>query len=1139
MSRIAKSILAALFMLTLAPGLAHAQTASIVGIVTDATGAVVPGTTITVRNTATNAVRTASSNATGVYSLPNLTPGVYAITAEKEGFTQVRFAAVTLAVSQLLTLDIRMEVGAVVEMVEVSGEAVAALDLATAQVSNLVNQRVISDLPLLLRDPYQLVTLSPGVVVSNSSLGGFAVNGSSERRNNFLLDGTDNNDTSVPGIPGGATALNPDSVEEFRVITNNFSPEYGRNSGAIVDIITKSGTNDFHGTLYWFGRYDALAARDFFNQESSSDPFTRNQFGGSVGGPVVKDKTFWFFNTEIQRFSTTRTTSNAVPTAAFKAGLVRNPLDGTIIDLNNPADPHNIFGFTPNVLVQSILNSYPDPNGQDVVPGITGLLFFQQKSKQESESYTVKVDHHITPNHTLSGRYTFNQSEDPNPFFAETIPGLDGIDTFARGQNLTVALSSILTPTLINDFRAGANRIRAEFNCTSVDRVDSASPTLDPQGRGRDFLFTGLPQFGCLNLGSSNGQARFTGTYQYKDNLTWVKGSHTLKFGGEFRWVYDNSFTNFFTRDQTTFAYAAGFGIPALDLDPSTPCSGDTSDPGCEFSSNTFQDRIWSLLGLVDTQTQNQLFDATGNRTADDLRGLRQREYALFAQDTWKLLPNLTLTYGLRYEWYGVPFEVDNNFSNFFGQPAGLVPPGGFEFELVGPGSGRKFYKDDYNNFMPRFGFAWDPFKDGKTSIRGGYGLFYDRAFSNLFGNAATGNPPFVQAPFLQAFFDFPLFESVDNLGFIPTVTPTRFVEAGAFFVPVLFENNAQLPYSQNWNFGVQRELWKDLLVEVNFVGSKGTHLFRVYNGNFPQPALVQALIGLGVPESQLQGNLLYFGGDIGLWPFNAVGNNAFFIAFQNSTQATSSYHGLQLNLTKRMSRGFYMQGAFTWSHAIDWASDPLAPTAGNAQLPRDSSQIKASELGNSDFDVRRNLVVNYIWELPVGRGRSFLSDGPVGKILEGWQVSGITRFADGTPYDIFCSRDSSHSRQVDRCDLLATPNPANAVTGFDPRTQTGPLREFFDEPTFGRLGSLQRNRFTVPGTANFDFQISKLTTLTERLKLEFRTEIYNIFNRVQFGDPGNTFTDSGTFGQSTSQVGRPDGTSGARQIQFALKLHF
>ncbi|MGH9893648.1 MAG: carboxypeptidase regulatory-like domain-containing protein, partial [bacterium] len=429
MSRLSKSLLAALFVLFLAPGLAHAQTASIVGIVTDATGAVVPETTITARNTATNAVRTAVSNPAGVYSLPNLTPGVYDITVEREGFTPVRFTAVTLTVSQVLTLDVRIEVGAVVQLVEVSGEAVAVLDLATAQVSNLVNQRVISDLPLLLRDPYQLVTLSPGVVVTNSSLGGFAVNGSSERRNNFLLDGTDNNDTSVPGIPSGATALNPDSVEEFRVITNNFSPEFGRNSGAIVDIITKSGANDLHGTLYWFGRYDALAARDFFNQESSSDPFTRNQFGGSVGGPIVKDKTFWFFNTEIQRFATTRTTSSVVPTAAFKAGLVRNPLDGSIIDLNNPADPHNIFGFTPNPLVQSILDSYPDPNGPDVVPGITGLLFFPQKSKQESESYTVKVDHHITPNHTLSGRYTFNQNEDPNPFFAETIPGLDGIDT--------------------------------------------------------------------------------------------------------------------------------------------------------------------------------------------------------------------------------------------------------------------------------------------------------------------------------------------------------------------------------------------------------------------------------------------------------------------------------------------------------------------------------------------------------------------------------------------------------------------------------------------------------------------------------------------------------------------------------------
>ncbi len=1081
-----------------------------------------PESKIIIRHVGTNAVRTVNSGDTGLYRAANLPPGVYEVTVEKDGFQAVRISSLELTVGQMLTVDAVLQLSAVSTTVEVSGQQIAPVDLESAQLSNIVDQRRITELPLLTRDPYELVALSPGVVQANSSLGGFAVNGSSERRNNFLLDGTDNNDTSVPGIPGGAVGINPDSTQEFRVITNAFQAEYGRNTGAIIDVVTKGGTNDIRGTAYWFGRYDATAARDFFNPDEEAEPFVRNQFGFSVGGPAIKDKTFWFGNYEGQRFRTTRIQQTIVPTPAFKSGVFT--FSGTPVDLTNPANAQNIFGLAADPTIAQILALYPDPNGA-AIDELTGIFNFPSSSAFDSDSFTVKVDHQINANHTLTNRYTFNQGSNPNAFLAEVLPGIGGIATDSRGQSYSLGLTSIFGTSFVNDFRFGWNRIRAGFDCTGVDTIDSFTPTPDQFGRGRDFNFGPIGAFGCATLGNSNGQARFTGTWSYRDTLTWTRGKHTFKFGGEMRFVGENGFNDFGTREALNFSNLFQLGVPVIDLNASTFC--DINDPmfpnlpGCELGTNRFQELASIFLGQVALQTSSQFFDRQGNLQADDVRGFRQREFALLAQDTWKLTPTFTLTLGLRYEYYGTPFEVNDNFSNFFGNPAGLAP---FTFDIVGPGQSRLFYRNDFNNFQPRIGISWDPFGKGKTTVRASYGIFHDRLFGNVFGNASA-NPPFTLAPTIAAF------APLAGLPFIPTGTPTAMVADGDFLTPVLFENNIRNPYSQNWNFGIQHEVLPSLLVELNYVGTKGTHLLRVYDGNPPQQNLIDALIAGGTPASAIQGATARL---------IATNNTAFFSPFVISTQATSTYNALQLNVTKRFTNGFQIQGAYTWSHAIDWASDPLAPTAANRQLPRNSRDIKNSELGNADFDVRQRLVVNYLYELPWGRGRRWLAAGILGRVLEGWQVSGISTFSDGTPYDIFCTRDSAHAGLGQRCDILSTPNPANAVPGFDPRTQTGPLREFFDEPQqFGRVGTLRRNTFTQPGIANWDILISKHTSLTERMKLEFRTEIFNAFNRVQFGTPGQLFANAGTFGQSTNQVGRPDGTSGARQFQFALKLHF
>src|SRR5579864_1212867 len=361
-------------------GLLLAQTGSIGGVVSDPSGAVVEGAKVTATNRATNAARSTTTSASGVYSIPNLAPGKYSVVVEREGFKSVKFDDFDLTVAQALVLNAHLTLGALQETVEVNGSTAAPIETETSQLSNLIDSRTMTDLPLLTRNAYELVLLSPGVIQTNDAFGGsggFSVNGSRDRNNNFLLDGVDNNDTSVPGGAAGILAINPDSAQEFRVITNNFDPEFGRNTGAIIDVVTRGGTNALHGDAYWFGRYNALGARDFFNRTPTAanpapdpqNPYVRNDFGFSVGGPIIKDRTFFFLNNEYQRFRTTLTSTSIVPTAAYKSGLFTAP-DGTAVDVRTVASAGNLTGLGVDPTISKVLNFLPAPNGSDVIPGV-------------------------------------------------------------------------------------------------------------------------------------------------------------------------------------------------------------------------------------------------------------------------------------------------------------------------------------------------------------------------------------------------------------------------------------------------------------------------------------------------------------------------------------------------------------------------------------------------------------------------------------------------------------------------------------------------------------------------------------------------------------------------------------------------
>jgi hypothetical protein len=1117
------------------PWLAKAQTASISGTVTDASAAVVPQAQVSARNLATNALRSTATDGSGNYRITSLLPGFYEVRVERQGFKTVEYSRVELTVDQVQNLSPTLVPAATPETVTVLGEAVAPIDLDDAQIGNIVKSQQIENLPLILRDPYNLVLLSPGAIRGNSILQGISVNGSREVNNNFLLDGTDNNDAEIPGLTlpqPGLTSLNPDSVQEFRVITSNFLPEFGRNIGAVIDVVSKRGTNDFHADVYWFGRYDALGARDYFNHQvdtsghvAPKDAYSRNTFGISAGGPLLHDKTFWFANYEGERFSTTLTNTSVVPTQAFKNGSFTyrdqagNPIP---IDVSTPASPNNIFGLSLDPTMQRILALYPLPNGPSV-DDVRGLLFFPSLSNTTGDNVNVRVDHNFSQKETLAVRYTFNRYLDPNFDHTDYLPGLGGTGTSQRRQNASVQLTSVIDPRLVNNFRLGGNRINFPLSCQGLSVLDSFGAA-DPFGRGLDIPLPGVAGLGCLLINDRNGSKRLSGTYTIGDDVTWARGRHTFKFGVETHDVYSNNTNDFVSRPLLDFSNFSNFGVPAFATQPNVDCTVNPPPIDC---LPTLQNMVWSLFGTVGSVTQAQFFDKAGNRTPDDLRGFRQKDFAAFWQDTFKILPSLTLNYGLRYQFNGVPYEVNNLLSTLYADPSGPAP---FTFTVAGQKEHGlpPLYSNDWHDFEPRVGIAWDPFKDGKTSFRAGYGIFHDRLFGQLLG-LVRGNPPFQQGLF-EPLFNPPAFVSLTQLPAPPSLSlppNANVVNDGSFILPFLIDPHLRMPYSQGWNFGVQRDLPGSLMLELNYVGSHATRLLRLVDGNPPQLGLVTALLNSGVPPQQLQFN--------NLWFLGATNNTAFLHAEVFNNAASSIYHALQANVTKRMSHGLAFQAAYTWAHAIDNSSDPLTPAANNQSFPRNSLNL-AAERGNSDLDVRQRLVMNYSWTLPFGRGHDHLAGGLVGKVFEAWEVAGISTFSGGTPYDIFSALDTAHTGQQQRADY----NPAGTLLPVSsPRTQTGPNLGLFSDPAWGSAGSLGRNHFYGPGVNNWDLVLQKTLSLTERVNLQFRTESYNVFNRVQFSQPGNLIYNPNTFGQSTSDARGPDITTGARQIQFGVKLSF
>jgi hypothetical protein len=1147
-----RSVIVALFAFALCIAAANAQTGSITGQVLDPTGAAVVNASITAVSTSTGTTRTTTSTTAGIYNLAALPPAVYDLTVTASGFQVQTRKNVTLNVAAILPLTFTLTVAGTTTTVDVQDALTSTIETDSFQLSTVINAQQINELPLVLRDPYQLVLLSPGVVTATNNDGGVSVNGQRDRNNNFMLDGADNNDTAVPGGLGGISSANPDSAQEFRVITNNFDAEFGRNTGAIIDVITRGGTNKFHGDAYEFGRYNALGARDFFNTKANGpqDPYVRNDFGASVGGPIWKDHTFFFLNGEAQRFRTTRTAYQTTPTAAFKTGVFTfiDPYDGseTAVDLTNSVNANNYSGLPMDSTISKIFAI--TPVGQtDNGDGVSTTLFFPSPDAYNAYSFTGRFDHKLTDKHQLTVRYIYSHSKESNPYHDEVLPGYGATSVPATEHNGAISIASELTANKTNLFRAGYNQNNAGFYCDHAAFDDLLGT--DSYGNGRDisipyfFSASSSGNFGCYDLGDSDAQVRLSSTLMFADTFSYVRGAHTMKFGGDYRSVKDSSFDNFSSRDLLSLNNYGDFGAYSYAF------AGSPSST----SIRSFEDLIWGAQGVVANAAENQFFNAAGNRRANDLTRFRQHEWTLFAQDTWKVNSHFTAILGFRYAFNGVPYELNGNFANFIGDASAALPASGYvSFTRVGPGSGHQLYGDSWRLLEPRVGFAYDLRGDGKTAIRGGFGIFHDRVFDNLFGNSRS-NPPF-QA----AFSDYPSYPNIgnnaDGISTVIASTPTAStypdpgtlttsanIYADTYLDPVVINPNLKMPTTITYNLGVQHQLRGNLTFEANYIGSHSTHGLREIDGAPPQPGLVAADIAAGVLPSALTFNSLYFGGtDANGTSFGpAVNNTAFLHELYQTSVVNGNYNALQMKLLGQVG-GVTLTGSYTYAHSLDNGADPIIPGAGGSGLPRNSFDLKP-EYGNSDFDVRQRFSAAATYDLPIGSKGTYLKKGFAGKVLEGIQISAIQQVQTGLPFDLRGTRDNLHTGVTNRPQIVGSPYPSGRGTIVAAGKVVGPNVKAFANAPYGESVSIHRNKFIGPGFVDTDAVFQKTQNLYEDVKIQLRVESYNVFNHPNFKAPpfSSLGISSSTFGISQEQVGQNDGTTGARQIQFALKLIF
>ena len=1099
-------VMAAVFLLV---AVVSAQTfrGTVLGTVTDSTGALVAGAKVSVKNINTGQERSTETSNDGSYSVAELPVGTYTVTITQPGFQTAVTSDVVVDVASERRVDSVLKTGEVSQRVEVSGEILPQVETTSAELGGTLTSAAIENLPVNGRDYTKLIYLNPGVAgspdqISDSpgSYGTFSMNGQRGRSNNFLLDGTDMNDgyrndpaINEAGVFGDpATILPIDAVAELRVLSN-YEAEYGRNSGAVVNIVTKSGTNTWHGSALEYFRSGKQGARNYFNFEPDpKSPFNNNQFGGSLGGALIKDKTFFYANYEGQRENGAQATTACVPDPAVVAAT---------------EDAITSGGGTVNEVTAALLarNPWPTPNiagaESDINGCTTNNLSTSTHFFNRVDSMIAKIDHNFNADNLLTGRYYFGDSNQSFPFAqlaGGLLPGFNTI-TPTRVQLVSLSYVRVMNSNQVNEARLGWNRFAEGFFPEDKGVDPNASIGLNTGVSGYD---SGLPSisvgsFSQIGATSSVPRNRVDTNWHFIDNYSWKAGKHDIKFGYEFRrttvkQVIDHDFRG-----------TLGFD----DLNAFLEGTPDTS--------------IFSSAQIA------------GNT----LRHTFQNSHAFYLQDSYRLSQRLTLNYGVRWDYFGVVGEKNDLLFRFDPANGGSMPQVG----------SNGLYDSDKNNFAPRVAFAYDVTGHGKTVIRAGWGIFYDAFSQDMFLGHLPWNCIFCPGPAYDGTGASGLSFGVVSGDPLQKNVPVYgdFSNNIDFFV---VDPHMRTPYVQNFNLNLQQQLGSRAVLQVGYVGAKGTKLFQYLDINQPSLAEITASdLASGAPSYLSVPRVL-----------------ANFPEYLNEerSSASSFYHALQTSLRLSSWHGLTSQANLVWSHSIDTASD-LEDFLPNQAQPQDSTN-PAGDRGNSSFDIRRRFTWSFTYELP-------RMGGSMPKLKNGWGFDGTANLQDGQPWQLNYEFEGDYSgggEGFDRPDVIGplhySSNPSQyldltsfaAPCTWDANQDPGSSGETNCVAGTRHFGNERRNSLAGPSFKEFNFSIFKNTALTERINLNLRAEFFNLFNHPNFANPSmpNFIADIGSPDAATGQhtgsyaitasgdvgIGNPFlGSGGPRGVQFAAKISF